>query len=640
MENHPKLFMTSNSGLGVMIVFGFLCGCTTQVEISPKTKPGIVSNHRSPHVTPPWWSDDSLNRKVVHRHDLATLMRTDPERALAELNAVVSRSQQTEDIAAFADLTFRYGQKLEHSDPQKSLALCLVAAAVGYRHLIEQNKFSSADQWDLRIRESYNKATASVVMLLQSLPGGMRTSHVASVCGQSFGIQPKSGGFSSSPLYYDAWLLADAWKQRGLDAHYWNDGLGARLIAIRTNRFASSLELHQPDEGIFQHATAVLVFLPAANDAASMRSVSLVFYNPVYTPEVKLVGESWRLAADYTIPWAMLLSRTQPLFRTRWTGLLHPAESPRPERLYMLSPYSPQRIPIVMVHGLRSTPLAWQQLTNELMGDPEIRERYQFWHYLYPTGFPFLKSAADFREELEHLRQILDPSGRDFAMHNMVVIGHSMGGLLTRTLVTDSGDVLWNSTFAVPLSEVTPGIEQLPELRRLFCFQPKPYVKRAIFMAVPHRGSKMADGAFARLIARRVQLPDHLHTFAAGLVASMSDLLKSEASTLFNRGYPNSIRVLSPNSSRLRAMAELPVDPSIPFHSIIGDRGRGDGEKSSDGAVPYASSHLEGATSELIVPSNHRTYENPEALKEVKRILKLHLAEMRQRAATANHQER
>ena len=618
--------------IAVILASAFLAGCTTAVVVAPVTRSPSVQKGGSFQATRPWWSEDSLNRKVVHRHSLDRLIRENPERALVELDAFVSQSHRIEETAALVDLTFRYGNKLERTEPQKSLGLYLAAAATGYRRLVRPNRPWCSNPLDLRLRESYNKATGGVVMLLQALPGGMRTNHVASACGRSFGVEARSGDFSSSPFYFDRWLLADRWKQRGLNAHYLNDGLGARLIAIRTNHLASPLELHQPDEGIFQHATAVLDFQSASSGGAGGRTASLVFYNPVFTPEVEMSGERWALAADYTMPWAMLLSRTRPLFKTRWPGLLHPAETSRPRRLYLMAPYSPDRIPVIMVHGLRSTPLAWRQLTNELIGDPEIRRRYQFWHYLYPTGFPFLTSAADFRDELEHLREMLDPDGCDFAMQNMVVIGHSMGGLLARTLVTDSGDAIWNSMFALPLSAIDPAVEQLPELRRRLFFRPKPYVKRVIFVAVPHRGSKIADGFFARLVAGRVHLPGDLHAFVSALLATIPNLLKPEASVLFDRGYPNSIRVLSPKSVGLMALAELPVDPSIPFHSIMGDRGRGGAEKSSDGAVTYASSHLPGASSELIVPSNHRTYDNPEALAEVKRILKLHLAEMKRGA--------
>jgi hypothetical protein len=47
---------------------------------------------------------------------------------------------------------------------------------------------------------------------------------------------------------------------------------------------------------------------------------------------------------------------------------------------------------------------------------------------------------------------------------------------------------------------------------------------------------------------------------------------------------------------------------------------------SSDGVVPYWSSHLAGAVSERIVPAQHVTAcQNPETVEELKRILRLHL---------------
>jgi len=206
----------------------------------------------------------------------------------------------------------------------------------------------------------------------------------------------------------------------------------------------------------------------------------------------------------------------------------------------------------------------------------------------------------------------------------MIVIGHSMGGLLAHTLVSDSGDALWNATFALPISKVDPNLKELPELKRLMYFEPKPYIKRVIFIAVPHRGSDMADGLLARYMARRVEMPDDLDKFAADLLKDAPGLMRPGAADLFVHGYPNSIEVLAPNSPELMALAKLPIDPAVPFHSIMGDRGLGGGTNSTDGVVPYWSSHLRGAASEAIVPSYHHAYDNPQAMAEVKRILLLH----------------
>ena len=73
----------------------------------------------------------------------------------------------------------------------------------------------------------------------------------------------------------------------------------------------------------------------------------------------------------------------------------------------------------------------------------------------------------------------------------------------------------------------------------------------------------------------------------------------------------------------MKSIDKFPIAPSVPFHTIEGDRGRGDAPNSSDGVVPYWSSHLEGAQSEIVVPSNHSAHQNPKAIAEVRRILKL-----------------
>ncbi len=563
----------------------------------------------------------------MRRRSLQGLILRSPELALQQMCEAVYTNSTVDEIADSAHLAVLYAAELARVDPAKAAGMDALAASLAYRQITSGTALPSTDPWNSRIVQTYNEAVAGVVSLLQSRVGALHADHDLSACSYSFRVKVQQGDAESCPPCYDEWLPADRWEQRGLWNRYRGEGLGARLIAVRTNRLVSVLERHLPDEGIFRPGTAILRFEALDSDSSGRQHTAhLLLFNPKITPEVTIGGRAWPLAADYTLPGAMLLARTRPLFKTRWPALTRPGESSRPRRLYLFEPYSPDRIPIIMVHGLRSTPLAWQQLTNELMGDPDIRRRYQIWHYLYPTGLPYLTSAADFRDEIETVRQLLDPASRDFATRHMIVIGHSMGGLLARTLITDSGDAVWDSTFAIPVSRLDAGPEQIAQLNRIFYFEPKAYIKRVIFIAVPHRGSKWADGLLGRLVSARVGLPDALNQFIARLKKSNPALLQPEAAPLFARGYPSSIRALSPRTPGLVALAKLPASSGIPFHSIIGDRGLGGGENSSDGVVPYSSSHLVGAESERIVPSNHRSYENLEAILEVKRILRLHAA--------------
>ena len=79
---------------------------------------------------------------------------------------------------------------------------------------------------------------------------------------------------------------------------------------------------------------------------------------------------------------------------------------------------------------------------------------------------------------------------------------------------------------------------------------------------------------------------------------------------------------LSPTNPLYKALDRIPI--AIPHHTIIGDRGKGDTPNSSDGVVPYSSSHLAGAESEVIVPDGHGGFKHPLAIQELRRILLLH----------------
>ena len=120
----------------------------------------------------------------------------------------------------------------------------------------------------------------------------------------------------------------------------------------------------------------------------------------------------------------------------------------------MLEPYTPGKIPVLMVHGLWSSPLTWMEMFNDLRSMREIRDNYQFWFYEYPTGQPFWDSAAQLRDDLAKTREVLDPAHAEPALDQMVLVGHSMGGLLSKLQVVDSGDAFWRTVSDEPLEKL------------------------------------------------------------------------------------------------------------------------------------------------------------------------------------------
>jgi len=338
---------------------------------------------------------------------------------------------------------------------------------------------------------------------------------------------------------------------------------------------------------------------------------------------IDLNGVQVPLAADFTAPFGLMISRSQ----LKDIGLSQTLSSGQwldEAGFYMTEPFDPQRIPIITVHGLLSSPITWINLQNDLMDDPVLRKHYQIWHFFYPAGLPIAVSAELFREKLDDLYTFFDPHGQFPALRNAVIIAHSMGGLITKTVVSDSGDQIWERVFNKSPGDLQLEASLRTEFDRLLRFHRSPFIKRVVFIAVPHRGSILAE-SFAGKIGRMLIAVPATVLLPMRLVLQQANTAIAPDVREYMKEDPTSIKGLSPDNPFIQSLAKIAIARGIPFHSIIGDRGRGDGEQGSDGVVPYKSSHLEGAQSELIVPSDHAATAHPLTVLEVKRILKLHL---------------
>jgi pimeloyl-ACP methyl ester carboxylesterase len=286
---------------------------------------------------------------------------------------------------------------------------------------------------------------------------------------------------------------------------------------------------------------------------------------------------------------------------------------PAPTGLYFLQPYDPDRIPLVFVHGLFSTPWSWAQTINGLQADPEIRKHYQFWIFAYPTGLPILYSALRLREELAKADQLY-PNHKPY-----VVVGHSMGGMLTHDQIITVTPQMWEKALGENARNVFRENSSNSLIVRAITFRANPRIKRVVFICTPHRGSDMASSGIGKLGISLITLPTRVATVMLDSLTS-ADLAKITGSS---KRLPNSVTGLKPSNPALPVVNSVPI--SVPYHSIIGDRGRGDTPNSSDGVVAYWSSHLDGAKSELIVPGPHGSCELPQTIAELDRILRLHL---------------
>jgi pimeloyl-ACP methyl ester carboxylesterase len=286
-----------------------------------------------------------------------------------------------------------------------------------------------------------------------------------------------------------------------------------------------------------------------------------------------------------------------------------------------------------MVHGLLSSPLTWSVMFNDLRADPQLRQRFQFWFYLYPTGNPYLASAAELRADLARLREELDPGRHDAALDHMVLVGHSMGGLVGKLLTVGSSDgCFWNLVSREPFDRVKAKPATLAELQHIFFFDPAPGVERVVFIATPHHGSKLSPSLPGKLAADLVELPRSLR-------AAALDLSKENPDS-GTHALPTSVDLLAPASPALELLAHKRPPDGVRYHSIIGQAPGNDPlrevayvlgqtDRRTDGAVPYVSAHIDGVESEIVVEADHNNvHRHPLAVLEVRRILLEHLRQV------------
>jgi pimeloyl-ACP methyl ester carboxylesterase len=381
-------------------------------------------------------------------------------------------------------------------------------------------------------------------------------------------------------------------------------GVGAAIVAVEREESKNARGKAAPSR-IFRTVSAIAQF--------QGRRCVIEFYDPLDRETAGFYGRTVPLAADFTVPLAVMLQETDPGKHELWR-VLNPEKYAHTARIERLQPFSPNKTVVLVIHGLKDSQATWTPMINTLRGDPVIRKHYQFWFYSYPSGYPFPYSAAILREELDEVE-------RQFPnLKPMVVIGHSMGGCISRLLLTDSGNQLWMKIFGRPPDEVPLSPQAREYFRQELFFRHRPEIGRVIFIASPLRGANMASGWVGQLASLIIHEP----TTSSQASQEMLRVTNSREEELKPKRRANSVDSLSPKSRFLHALNTIPMTSGVPYHTIIGDRGRGDSPNSSDGVVPYWSSHMDGAQSENIVPSDHSAHQNPQAIEDVLRILKAH----------------
>ncbi len=424
-------------------------------------------------------------------------------------------------------------------------------------------------------------------------------------------------GFLWQPHEIDELVPVDEYSIGKLNNKYRYGGYGVSTIAVHRDQHTQSFRKRE------QLFSATVLLRPVADTGQpATGNYVLELFDPLRVSFVSNRGTPIPLLRDLTAPIAYRVNHQN---KDYLKGFLQPGSTVGDDGLYMIEPYQPGKIPILFVHGLMSDPLIWANMANEIRHCPEFVERYQLWIFEYATGEPFLKSAAALRRQLQEARTLLDPNCSDPALAQIVLVGHSMGGLVAQLQITQSGDQLWKAMCCRPLDSIIATPERRARLAELFYFEPSPLIAHVVFIGVPHLGSPFANRLVGRIGAKLVEEPSSLEAAHRELVACNPGAFSNE----FVRRIPTSIDLLKPQSPLLASISRLPRDPRIQLHSIIGGGYPMIGAANSDSVVPVWSAQTPGVVSEVFIKAKHVDLPRAtEGITELFRILRSQLAEV------------
>ncbi len=603
-------------------LFGLLAlllaaGCATPIGVE-RADPQSVHRELTGNVLSSGELSD-FTQNVLRVAGIADVAEDDPAAALATLHdAVKTGIAGPNAMFAYAELAFK------HASEGGGRPYYLASAVYAFAYLFPDDGSEAPSPFDPRYRwavELYNRALTKAF----ETAGGAQVELRSGVYELPFGrldVTFDQNSLIWGDLRLTEFAPAAEFKVRGLRNRYRRPGLGAPLAAA-----ASPLK---PIEGLQVAAsqrapvTAVLRIEDARRALAEGQLHGILeLYTPSDPEEITIAGRAVPLEVEPTASLAAGLEGA-PIWKTELSGfLLGDLLQQTTTQLAALQPHRAGRFPVVLVHGTASSAARWAELVNDLSADPRIRDRFEFWFFSYETGNPIPYSALRLRQALAQAVASLDPSGQDMALRDMVLIGHSQGGLLVKMAAVDTDSRLWDAISRKPLDELRLQPDTRELLRQSFFVEPAPFVGRVIFVATPHRGSYLAEYSLGRFIAGFVRLPFDLLRATGDVVTNNPDAFRFDPT----RTRVGSVYGMTPGSPLITGLADLPVAPGIPAHSIIAVRGDGPLEDASDGVVRYESAHIEGVELELVVRSGHSVQSNPQTVLEVRRILLLHAEE-------------
>ena len=573
--------------------------------------------------------------RLLRTYNLEERLQSDPDQVIRWLKELVLDSPSLEEVHALAEICKLRADWLAtsgHAEAASGLYACAIIHA--HQFLFDSDLNLKRNAYDPQFRsicDVYNESLAAIVRVSceeQTLASGNRVF----IGDDQFGCEIEFqivGRWESQ--HFDRFELVNDYQASGIDNQYRTYGLGVPLIAVCKSEGTGMREDKYYPPSLTLPLTAFCEIEESQGQNVRRKAV-VKLYDPLEKTTVNHRNVSVPLESDLTTPIAYHLN--DPLLNS---GLLATATLINGELadgihgMYMMAPYDPTKIPVVMVHGIWSSPVTWVHMFNDLRAIPEIHENYQFWFYAYPTGQPFWISAQQMREDLVSIRRELDPGLDSPALDKMILVGHSMGGLVSQLQVMDSGDRFWNQLVSSrPFGELHGDAATIQRLRNTFFFEANRSIDRVVMIGTPNHGSATANATARWLGHKLFTLPSFLGTDFQKLVHENPGVLGDEKLL----STTTSVDALSEECPIFEVMNQCKRPDNIKFHNIIGQVQRrslirdSTNTSGSDGVVSVLSAKSKHADSEVFVNEEHaRIHQHPSCILEVRKILTENLVE-------------
>ena len=495
------------------------------------------------------------------------------------------------------------------------------------------------DNRQVQIRDFYNQAIAKLVTISAQRSSVKKATDSVKIGNSIYNINLDQYQLLKNKEL-DRFISSYNLSFSGLRTINRRDGFGSEFVAVfpaseekSNNKYildplnASYQTSINPNIHKARYLSATIVARPvkaeSVDDIINSPNITVQVMDPYRTENVDIAGKSYPLAANFSAPYGLWLAENN-LGAAAYLSLIDREERLTMPHLYMLEPYNPNKKVIVLVHGLASSPEAWIALTNDIMGDSILREHYQVWQVFYSTNMPILESRFQIYALLKQAFGGLNPN--DPADKDAVLIGHSMGGIISRLLVSNAD--ISQSALSMMSPYQQAKLKKHPIVSERLKIQPITNFDRAVFMSSPNRGTDFADLWFTRAARKIIKLPGAFLGAVTDTITNQ-DIDAKDILTRIDKGLiQNGPSDLSHKSKFMALTEDINPPKGFVFHSIIGNKTNSkDPDVMTDGIVPYKSAHLDGATSEVIIKGGHSIQKTPEAVLELRRILRQHLVD-------------